>query len=330
MYRACRAGRASISTPPCTLVTTGTACTSARCTLATTILTRCQGTRTTASRSRPKRLQAIAQGIAPAHINRAHSLPLDVMPAIDHNRSKAAGAPAFFAAKTCDRATAGACQNSTNYSVSMGGGHVYLERTPRGLTTPAASRLVRTGVGFDGRQWLYSKPCCGAIGPFRQAGNDTIALRAAESHRLVNLVQFGSHLYGGPWARDPAPATCGSQGTDTNNVMFWVDLDCSKATACVVSQTAKISGAGFNPEFAHGGSGCRRQRRHRGDIVNGRPRDLSVLLWTHRKSDPPNTFSGPTTIVAGTQPYTCLNDEKLRVHRKRRWHPDRARSARRH
>ena len=37
------------------------------------------------------------------------------MPAIDHNRSKPAGAPALFAAKTCDRATVGACQNSVNY-----------------------------------------------------------------------------------------------------------------------------------------------------------------------------------------------------------------------
>jgi hypothetical protein len=74
-------------------------------------------------------------------------------------------------------------------------------------------------------------------------------LRAAESHRLTNLVQSGFHLEG---ALDSGPCTssCGSQGTDTNNVMFWFDLDCSKATACVVSQTAKISGESFNPEFA--------------------------------------------------------------------------------
>jgi hypothetical protein len=33
--------------------------------------------------------------------------------------------------------------------------------------------------------------------------------------------------------------------------------------------------------------------------------DLSILLWTRRKSDPPNRISGPVTVVAGTQPYTC-------------------------
>jgi hypothetical protein len=38
--------------------------------------------------------------VAPAHINRTHNLPLDVMPAIDHNRSKPADAPALFASKT--------------------------------------------------------------------------------------------------------------------------------------------------------------------------------------------------------------------------------------
>ena len=36
--------------------------------------------------------------------------------------------------------------------------------------------------------------------------------------------------------------------------------------------------------------------------------DLSILLWTHRKSDPPNTLNGPTTIIAGTKPYTCEPD----------------------
>ena len=39
--------------------------------------------------------------------------------------------------------------------------------------------------------------------------------------------------------------------------------------------------------------------------------DLSVLLWTHRTTDPPSTFSGPTTVVAGTKPFTCLNTRDM-------------------
>jgi hypothetical protein len=34
-----------------------------------------------------------------------------------------------------------------------------------------------------------------------------------------------------------------------------------------------------------------------------------VLLWTRRKTDPPNTFQDPVTIVSGTRPYTCLGDK---------------------
>jgi len=33
-----------------------------------------------------------------------------------------------------------------------------------------------------------------------------------------------------------------------------------------------------------------------------------VLLWARRKTDPPNTFRGPTTVAAGTQPYNCVNN----------------------
>src|SRR5262249_22289869 len=36
--------------------------------------------------------------------------------------------------------------------------------------------------------------------------------------------------------------------------------------------------------------------------------NLSILLWTHRLADPPNVINGPTTIIAGTQPYTCEPD----------------------
>jgi hypothetical protein len=155
-------------------------------------------------------------------------------------------------------------------------------------------------VGSKQDKWLYSKPCCGRNGVIPQAGND--ATRTVESHRLTNLVQFESHLYGalpsGPCSQD-----CGSQGTDTNNVLFWFDLDCTKAAACVVSQTGKIAGD-FNPAFATvgtDGSG------NVGIVAmsSTAKTDLSILLWTRRKSDPPNSISGPVTVAAGTQPYTC-------------------------
>jgi hypothetical protein len=249
-------------------------------------------------------VKAIARGSPPAHVNRAHNMPLDIMPAIDHNRSKPAGAPAFFSAKTCERATVGACQNSTGYSFSWLV-ETFTWKGVSGTYNPGGEQVVKTDVGSTRNKWFYSKPCCGPMATLGQAGNDTIGLRAAESHRLTNLVQFGSHLYG-VMGSGACTASCGSQGTDTTNVMFWFDMDCSKPTACVVSQTAKISGENFNPTFATVGV----DKAGNVGIVaesSSSATDLSVLLWTHRKTDAPNTFNGPTTIVSGTQPYTCLN-----------------------
>jgi hypothetical protein len=257
----------------------------------------------------PAEIQAIAQGKPPVHINRAHNMPLDVIPAIDHNPSKGASAPAFFAAKTCDRVVRGACQNSMNYPFEW----VVDTFTWNGATgtynASGVEQTVKTGIGSSENKWLYSKPCCGPLGTIPQAGNDTITLRVAESHRLTNLVQFGSHLQG-VMPSGPCTSECGSQGVDTTNVMFWVDLDCSKTSACVVSQTAKISGAGFNPAFATVGVDT---AGNVGIVAvsSTASTDLSVLLWTRRKTDPANTFRGPTTIVAGTQPYTCLNTNNM-------------------
>jgi hypothetical protein len=171
-----------------------------------------------------------------------------------------------------------------------------------GTWNTGGEQLVKTDVGSKQNKWLYNKPCCGPTAIFPQAGSNAISLRAAESHRLTNLAQFGSHLHG-VLGSGPCTNQCGSQGTDTNNIMFWVDMDCSNPAACLVSQTTKIAGD-FNPEFAAVGVDSA------GNvgivaISSTATTNLSILLWTHRKSDPPNTFNGPTTVIAGTQPYTC-------------------------
>jgi hypothetical protein len=56
---------------------------------------------------------AIAQGTAPTHTNRGHNLPLDIVPAVDHDRSKAPSTPAFFANKSCEHVAPYSCQRST-------------------------------------------------------------------------------------------------------------------------------------------------------------------------------------------------------------------------
>jgi hypothetical protein len=258
----------------------------------------------------PNEVKEIARRTPPAHVNRAHNMPLDIMPSVDHNRSKAASAPAFFAAKTCGREMMGACQNSTGFTFEWVI-DTFTWKGESGTYNIGGEQLVKTDAGSKQDKWQYNKPCCGESASIPQAGNDTMTLRVAESHRLANLAQFGSHLYGA-MGSGPCTASCGSQGTDTNNVVFWFDMDCSKTTACVVVQTSKISGADFNPEFATVGVD---QAGNIGIAASSSTSttDLSVLLWTRRKSDPPGAFTGPTTVVAGTQPYTCLNAKNINV-----------------
>jgi hypothetical protein len=262
---------------------------------------------------------AITHGTPPAHINRAHNMPVDVLPAVDHNKHKAANAPEFFLNKSCERTPGNACETADNFLFSWVV-NTFTWNGPTGTYNDGgAEQMVKTDVGSKQNKWLSNLRCCDptkANPPLRndmmsipQAGNNTIMLRIGESHRMFNLVQFGSHIQGvlsaGPCTRD-----CGAQGADTNNVMFWVDLDCTKTSACVVSQTAKISGANFNPEFTTVGIDAKGNVGIVADSSTAST-DLSVLLWTHRTTDPPNTFNGPTTIVSGTKPYTCLDAHKI-------------------
>lgn len=251
----------------------------------------------------------IAKGIPPEHLNRVHNMPLDILPAIDHNRRKAKTAPAFFAAKTCSRAEPGGCQRSNNFQFEWIV-ESFTWNGPAGTyTTGKSDQFVKTDIGSAQDKWLYNLPCCTANAAMKQKGNDEILLRTAESHRLSNLVQFGSHLYGA-LGSGPCTHDCGAQGEDTNNVMFFVDLNCSNPAACVVAQTAKISGDSFNPEFPSVGV----DRDGNIGILamsSTASTDLSILLWARKITDPPNTFSDPITVVAGTQPYTCLNQRNL-------------------
>jgi hypothetical protein len=255
-------------------------------------------------------VQAIARGTAPAHVNRAHNMPLDVVPAIDNNPAKAPTAPAFFMNKSCEHTAPNACQRSTDFPFQWVV-NTFTWNGPTGTyNAGGAQQAIQTDVGSKASRWLYNTPCCGTAASSSQAGSATVTLRAAASHRVMNVVQVGSHLHGVLGSGPCTGASCGSQGTDTNNVMFYVDLDCSKPAACVVARTAKISGPAINPEFgtvgvdAEGNVGIVA-------VSTTAATDLGVFLWTRQKREPTDTFAGPTAIVAGTQPHTCLEATKV-------------------
>jgi len=253
----------------------------------------------------PAEVKAIADGKEPEHLNRKHNMMMHIRPAVDQNPKKAANAPALFGARTCSRATPGGCQNASNFPFEW----LVTSFTWNGPTgTYSEDQVIKTDVGSQQDKWLYNIPCCGPKSSVPQKGSD-VQVRAQESHRLNNLVQFGSHLQivfsSGPCTHD-----CGAQGEDKGNIMFWADLDCTNPAACKVAQTAKIAGDDVNPLFPSIGVD------NKGNVgiiaASSSANDyLSILLWTHRTTDPANTFSAPITVVAGTQPYTCSNTMNL-------------------
>ena len=253
----------------------------------------------------PEEVKGIGEGREPVHLNRKHNMMMHIRPAVDQNPRKTASAPALFAARTCDRSLPGGCQNAKDFRFEW----LVTSLTWNGLTgTYSEDQVIKTDVGSQQDRWLYNMPCCGAKSEVPQAGSN-IGVRAQESHRLNNLVQFGSHLEllfsSGPCTHD-----CGAQGEDKNNLMFWADLDCTNASACKVVQTAKIVNENVNPFFPSIGVD------NKGNVgivaASSSEKDyLSILLWTHRASDPANTFSAPITVVAGTKPYTCPNRVNL-------------------
>ncbi|WP_341704918.1 hypothetical protein [Ferrovibrio sp.] len=249
-------------------------------------------------------IRKIAQGEEPTHLNRTHSMPLDIVPVIDHNPTKAASAPAYFVNKSCDRAAQYGCQRSTNTSFHW----IVNTFTWSGVTGRynggASQQIIKTGVGSRENVWLYNSPCCGETMSIPQAGSD-VTLRAATSHRLMNVVQYGAKLYG-VLGTGPCIESCGAQGADANNILIWVELDCTNPDACLVSQTGKIAGADRHYEFGTIGVDDVGNLGIVGTASSAQE-NLSVVLWTRKVDDPANTVNGPQIVVAGTRPYTCLN-----------------------
>ena len=252
---------------------------------------------------------AMAQGVAPVHINRAHRMPIDVVPAIDNNPNKAPDAPAYFLAKSCERMKPNSCGVSAGNFPFKWLVNTFTWNGPTGAYNKnGAQQVIKTEVGSTADKWVYNTQCCGPADSIPQKGTD-VQLRTSQSHHMANTIQVGSHLYAAEGS-GPCTKDCGSQGADTNNILFYVDLDCSKPYACIVSQTAKLAGADIAPEFGTVGVD---PQGNVGVVASSSTSTtyLGVLMWWWTKADAPNTFHGPTTIAAGTQPYTCMKDHTL-------------------
>ena len=104
-------------------------------------------------------------------------------------------------------------------------------------TYSIGDQLVDTAAGSASNTWLYNTP----IAAISQLGT-TAQIRPIEDHRVGATVQNGKHV-AAALGSGPCTTGCGVQGADANNLSFWVDLDCSTPSACVVTQTGKLADA---------------------------------------------------------------------------------------
>ncbi len=234
----------------------------------------------------------------PVHKNRVANKPIDGWPAVDQNTGKLPTDPAFFAAKTCPGSSSGtgSCQSATDDSFEW----VVTTVTWSGTTAVySGDQLVKTGSGGAANAWLFNTP----IAAVTQLGSAT-QLRPIESHRLMNASQNGSHLYGA-LGSGPCTGSCGAQGVDATNLFFWFDLDCTNASACVVSQTGKVSDPTRDLAFPTIGVGSNGNVAIVAAAI-GPSTYPSIEVWTHKTTDPPGAATGPTTVIAGTAPDSCV------------------------
>jgi hypothetical protein len=244
------------------------------------------------------------------HKNKMAGKPLDMMPVIDPTATKAAGAPAFFVARTCKGPNN--CQgNAGSLVVNDAFRWIVTYGTWSGTTfswtsnhtslcaggAAPADQCVRTDPNGTSDLWLYNTP----IDP-PQPGT-TVPLRGAEIHRILGAMQQGSHLHLA-LGSGPCTANCGAHGADTNDIFIWADIDCSTVGSCHVAQTQKVS-TGNHLLWPTVGADVSGNVGIFANAVNATTTYLGIQMWSHHTTDAPGALSGPSTLIPGTLPYLC-------------------------
>jgi hypothetical protein len=248
----------------------------------------------------------------PTHRNKLTGKPLETMPLIDNSTTKAAGAPAFFVAKTCPPNNS--CQgNSTSpitnlafqwivsYGVWSGTTFTWTSNHASLCAGGAApsDQCVRTDPDGVSDRWLFNTP----IDP-PQPGTSTL-LRGAEIHRILGAMQQGNHLHVA-MGSGPCVSSCGAHGTDSGaDIFIWADLDCSTPGACKVYQTQKGSTADHLlwPTIGVDPSGNVAVFTN---MVNATSTYLGIEAWTHAATDPLGALTAVSMpVMSGTVAYNC-------------------------
>ena len=224
----------------------------------------------------------------PAHKNQ-HNCAYEARPVMDHDPTKSATAPFYFAGKTCP---AGSCQNGTNFAMGL----IVHQGSWSGTTATIDSsggggsdRIVSTG-------FLYNTPITGS-----QPSGATITM--IENHRVMGAEQRGSTIYA-VTGSGPCTSGCGGQGTDGHNLFYYLAVDVQSYPTLTLADSAKVSSSSLDLAYA---SLAIDTNNNVGiaSMCTGAAQNLSLCAWSHGASDPLGTLAGPVVLYAGTQIYNC-------------------------
>jgi hypothetical protein len=203
---------------------------------------------------------------------------LDEMPAIDLDQNKATNAPEYFVAR----------------SSPLAGG-------------PVPITLMVDSVAWSGSAATFSSSSITVPTNFIfNAPNDVLQsglpdIRSAEDHRIFSVYSYGAaHLYL-VVASGPCTSNCGSQGTDSHDLLFLIDVSIPTLT---LSQGMKIASAQDDlifPSLAVDSQG------NIGVVATGASssKAASVYEWHRLTTDPANMVHGPNVLTSGSTSYSC-------------------------
>lgn len=217
------------------------------------------------------------ENISLAHEAVFNQQPYELRPALDPNTKKRPADPEYLIARN------GPPQQATNFPMDLLVSKITWSGDKAEISEPS-----RIPTGF-----LYNTPL-----PFAQPSG--LPVRGNESHRIFSVDAYHGRLEVIE-ASGPCTTDCGSQGTDTNDLFYWFEVDPANNT---LTRKVKISDPKLPlifPSLAVDGDGD----FGIGMTGSSSSQPPSIYLYAHRSSDAPEKLIGPILAHAGTGSYSC-------------------------
>jgi hypothetical protein len=216
--------------------------------------------------------------ISLAHEAVATGKTLDEMPAIDLDQNKATNVPEYFVARSSPLAAG-----------------------------PVSVTLIVDSVTWSGSQGTFSPGSTSVPTNFMfNAPNDVQQaampdIRTAEDHRIFSVYSYGgAHLYLVVPA-GPCTSNCGSQGADSHDLVFLIDVSIPSLT---LNQGIKIASAQDDlifPSLAVDSQGNVAVAATGGSSSKA----ASVYEWHRLTTDAAGMVHGPNVLTSGSATYSC-------------------------